>query len=65
MLLGDETKPICEGCKGRGDRCEWGVRLSFRPENAQHMEHDHPSMQNAPVHNRNLNFQVSILNGAS
>lgn len=28
---GDESKPTCEGCQSRSERCEWGVKVSFRP----------------------------------
>lgn len=41
---GDEVKPTCEGCQARRDVCEWGVKVSFRPENAQTMHAEHPSM---------------------
>ncbi|KAI7602236.1 hypothetical protein KC319_g22330, partial [Hortaea werneckii] len=43
----DETKPRCQGCQNRRETCEWGVRLSFRPENAQSMDIEHPSMRQA------------------
>ena len=29
-----ETKPTCEGCQSRSETCQWGVKVSFRPENA-------------------------------
>jgi hypothetical protein len=29
--VGDESKPTCEGCQSRSERCEWGVKVSFRP----------------------------------
>ncbi|TKA82924.1 hypothetical protein B0A55_01310 [Friedmanniomyces simplex] len=41
----DEKKPTCEGCISRQEACEWGVKLSFRPENAQSMSEAHPSMR--------------------
>lgn len=46
-----ETKPTCEGCQTRGEACEWGVKVSFRPENAQTVGKEHHSLfrnANAP-----------------
>ncbi|KAJ6445460.1 C6 zinc finger domain-containingprotein [Purpureocillium lavendulum] len=40
----DERRPSCGGCCRRGQRCEWGVRLNFRAENARCLEGSHPSM---------------------
>ncbi|KAI7461440.1 hypothetical protein KC351_g16802 [Hortaea werneckii] len=55
----DETKPRCQGCQNRRETCEWGVRLSFRPENAQSMDIEHPSMrQAAEVNGKTQNFQI-------
>lgn len=39
-----ETKPTCEGCQTRGEVCEWGVKVSFRPENAQTVGKEHHSL---------------------
>lgn len=36
-----ETKPVCEGCQSRGEACQWGVKVSFRPENAQTVGKEH------------------------
>nr|POE87938.1 uncharacterized protein CFP56_11167 [Quercus suber] len=55
----DERKPTCEGCQGRREVCEWGVRLNFRPENAQTMDHEHPSMRlGASCHRAQHSFQI-------
>jgi len=39
-----ETKPTCEGCQSRGEKCEWGIKVSFRPENAQTVGSEHRSL---------------------
>ncbi|KAK4552278.1 hypothetical protein LTR86_010448 [Recurvomyces mirabilis] len=54
----DETKPTCEGCQARNETCEWGLKLSFRPENAQHMSDEHPSMRQAAGHTRGNSYQI-------
>ncbi|WPG99870.1 C6 transcription factor [Acrodontium crateriforme] len=41
----DEKKPTCGGCKDRAEKCQWGVKVSFRPENAQSVDGEHPSMR--------------------
>lgn len=46
-----ETKPTCEGCQTRGEACQWGVKVSFRPENAQTVGKEHHDLfrnANAP-----------------
>ncbi|KAK5118491.1 hypothetical protein LTR62_003006 [Meristemomyces frigidus] len=43
----DETKPTCENCQARQESCQWGIKLTFRPENAQYMSDEHPSMRQA------------------
>ncbi|PIA92978.1 hypothetical protein CB0940_04344 [Cercospora beticola] len=53
----DEAKPTCEGCQARREVCEWGVKVSFRPENAQTMEAEHPSMLQA-ANNERLNYKI-------
>lgn len=40
----DEEKPICTGCKRRGDKCQWRMLGSFRDANLKVLESDHPSM---------------------
>ncbi|EME44130.1 hypothetical protein DOTSEDRAFT_71818 [Dothistroma septosporum NZE10] len=54
----DENKPTCEGCQARKETCEWGVRVSFRPENAQTMGPEHPSMRHALTCARAHSFQI-------
>lgn len=39
-----ETKPTCEGCQTRAEVCEWGVKVSFRPENAQTVGKEHHAL---------------------
>jgi len=39
-----ETKPTCEGCQSRGETCQWGVKVSFRPENAQTVGKEHHAL---------------------
>lgn len=40
----DEARPACGACARRKQPCEWGIRLSFREENAQGLGPEHPSM---------------------
>ena len=48
-----ETKPTCEGCQSRGEACQWGVKVSFRPENAQTVGKEHHALfHNANTSNR-------------
>ena len=48
-----ETKPTCEGCQSRGEVCKWGIKVSFRPENAQTVGKEHHSLfRNANPSNR-------------
>jgi hypothetical protein len=48
-----ETKPTCEGCKSRGEACQWGIKVSFRPENAQTVGKEHHALfRNASTSNR-------------
>ncbi|EME79745.1 uncharacterized protein MYCFIDRAFT_142135 [Pseudocercospora fijiensis CIRAD86] len=54
----DEVKPTCETCQGRNEVCEWGVKVSFRPENAHTMAREHPSMKHAASHSRNQSYQI-------
>ncbi|KAI5366354.1 Putative zn(2)-C6 fungal-type DNA-binding domain, fungal transcription factor [Septoria linicola] len=53
----DEAKPTCEGCQARREVCEWGVKVSFRPENAQTMKAEHPSMLQA-VSTERLSYKI-------
>ncbi|PYI26684.1 Zn(II)2Cys6 transcription factor [Aspergillus indologenus CBS 114.80] len=43
----DEAKPVCSGCKRRGDTCEWRRLGSFREANLKVLEPEHPSMNQA------------------
>ncbi|GAW14676.1 hypothetical protein ANO14919_040790 [Xylariales sp. No.14919] len=38
-------QPTCEICSQKGEVCEWGVKLSFRPENRYSIPATHPSMR--------------------
>ncbi|KAI0555545.1 hypothetical protein F4679DRAFT_578930 [Xylaria curta] len=40
-------QPTCENCSRKGEICEWGVKLSFRPENNYSISDTHPSMRQA------------------
>jgi hypothetical protein len=44
QFAGDETRPSCIKCQQRHDICEWGLKLSFKAENATALRGDHPSM---------------------
>ncbi|PYI15420.1 MFS sugar transporter [Aspergillus violaceofuscus CBS 115571] len=46
-FAGDEAKPVCLGCKRRGDTCEWRRLGSFREANLKVLEPEHPSMNQA------------------
>ncbi|XWW96095.1 hypothetical protein V2A60_004065 [Cordyceps javanica] len=41
----DESRPSCGSCLRRGQSCEWGLKVTFRAENAQHLDESHPSMR--------------------
>lgn len=43
--IGDEKRPACGNCARKDAVCEWGVRLTFRPENIETIPADHPSLQ--------------------
>ncbi|KAM3419770.1 hypothetical protein BST61_g3103 [Cercospora zeina] len=53
----DEAKPTCEGCQARREACEWGVKVSFKPENAQTMGPEHPSMLQA-AHSDRVSYKI-------
>ncbi|KAI0191663.1 hypothetical protein EV127DRAFT_337740 [Xylaria flabelliformis] len=38
-------QPTCENCSRKGEICEWGIKLSFRPENNYSISDTHPSMR--------------------
>jgi hypothetical protein len=52
-----ETKPTCEGCQSRGEACQWGIKVSFRPENAQTVGKEHHALFRN-VHASNLTYQI-------
>ncbi len=41
----DEGRPSCGSCVRRGQPCERGLKVTFRAENAQHLDESHPSMR--------------------
>lgn len=41
----DEQRPSCGGCSRRKEACQWGIKVTFRAENAQTILGDHPSMK--------------------
>ncbi|EGY14083.1 C6 zinc finger domain-containing protein [Verticillium dahliae VdLs.17] len=41
----DEAHPACGGCARRREVCRWGLKVTFRDENAQTICRDHPSMK--------------------
>ncbi|KAI0909178.1 fungal-specific transcription factor domain-containing protein [Ustulina deusta] len=41
----DGKRPACELCSQKGEVCQWGIKLSFRPENSYSVPDTHPSMQ--------------------
>ncbi|KAK7429351.1 hypothetical protein QQZ08_004163 [Neonectria magnoliae] len=41
----DEGRPACGTCYRRNEHCEWGLKITFRAENAQSLESRHPSMR--------------------
>ena len=43
----DERRPSCGACCKTSQLCEWGLKLSFREENAHRLDSGHPSMRMA------------------
>ncbi|KAJ4322396.1 hypothetical protein N0V84_004867 [Fusarium piperis] len=41
----DEGRPACGTCRRRSEHCEWGLKITFRAENAQVLDGRHPSMR--------------------
>ena len=41
----DEDRPACGKCRKRGETCEWGMKITFRAENASGIDGTHPSMR--------------------
>lgn len=54
----DETKPRCQGCQNREEKCEWGVKVSWRPENAQTVSEEHPSMRKGAACGPSSGYQI-------
>ncbi|KAK1762061.1 fungal-specific transcription factor domain-containing protein [Phialemonium atrogriseum] len=40
----DEGRPACVACSRRNETCEWGIKVTFRDENAFSIVRDHRSM---------------------
>ncbi|RYC55523.1 hypothetical protein CHU98_g10687 [Xylaria longipes] len=53
-------QPTCEICSRKGEVCEWGIKLSFRPENNYSISDAHPSMRYAPI----LGHEATIETGS-
>ncbi|KAJ3577922.1 hypothetical protein NPX13_g2649 [Xylaria arbuscula] len=47
-------RPTCETCSQKGEVCQWGIRLSFRPENSYSVPDTHPSMRQASTLSRDV-----------
>ncbi|KAI0970425.1 hypothetical protein F4678DRAFT_139169 [Xylaria arbuscula] len=45
-------QPTCETCSQKGEICQWGIKLSFRPENNYSVSDSHPSMRQASIFSR-------------
>ncbi|KAF7929179.1 uncharacterized protein EAE98_005098 [Botrytis deweyae] len=41
----DELRPECMNCHERGERCDWGMKITFRTDNATNIDSEHPSMR--------------------
>ncbi|KAF4122313.1 C6 transcription factor [Geosmithia morbida] len=54
----DERRPTCGTCSRRAERCEWGVKITFRRENAQCLDGRHPSMQKIAGRKRPRGFEI-------
>ncbi|KAH6685887.1 C6 zinc finger domain-containing protein [Plectosphaerella plurivora] len=52
----DEARPACGGCSRRGEPCRWGIKVTFRADNAQTIPGDHPSMR--PRRRRPRQFEI-------
>ncbi|KAI1756895.1 hypothetical protein F4782DRAFT_537312 [Xylaria castorea] len=51
-------QPTCKVCSRKGEVCEWGIKLSFRPENNYSIPDTHPSMRQASTfgHDATIEF---------
>lgn len=54
----DERRPACGACHRRNQHCEWGLKVSFRAENAQHIDVSHPSMKRMAKKQRPREFEI-------
>ncbi|EYE92302.1 uncharacterized protein EURHEDRAFT_517850 [Aspergillus ruber CBS 135680] len=54
----DETKPMCVGCKRRGEKCQWRMLGSFREANLKVLEPEHPSMKQSASRKQNNKFKI-------
>ncbi|KAI1274369.1 hypothetical protein F5Y07DRAFT_217524 [Xylaria sp. FL0933] len=50
-------RPTCEICSRKGEVCQWGIRLSFRPENNCSVPESHPSMRQASALSRGCTIE--------
>ncbi|KAI1311481.1 hypothetical protein F5Y03DRAFT_308137 [Xylaria venustula] len=50
-------EPTCETCSQKGEICQWGIKLSFRPENNYSVPDSHPSMQHASTFSRDTTIE--------
>ncbi|KAI0447876.1 hypothetical protein F4803DRAFT_571521 [Xylaria telfairii] len=54
---GNGKQPICEICSRKGEVCQWGIKISFRPENSYSIPNTHPSMRTSTAgHNATIEF---------
>lgn len=62
----DESKPICTGCKRRGDKCQWRMLGAFRDSNIKVLESNHPSMsQGVAASKSKRQSRFKIVNSAT
>ncbi|KAI1418917.1 hypothetical protein F5Y12DRAFT_795876 [Xylaria sp. FL1777] len=53
----DGKRPTCETCSQKGEVCQWGIKLSFRPENNHSVPYTHPSMRQASTLGRDATIE--------
>lgn len=54
----DEGRPVCGTCRRRTEHCEWGLKISFRVENAQGIDSAHPSMRRMARTRPSRDFEI-------
>ena len=54
----DEHRPACGTCRRRDEACEWGLKISFRDENASSIDGSHPSMKVVARRRRPREFEI-------